>query len=733
MFHDLKPGMAFLCAFLCAGAPPAFCQQEGGVEFFQSSLGEILDTPMLAASYSEERPSDAAATAYVITAETIEKRGYSTLTDLLNDIPQLQVQRNSDTGRLNILSVRGVPYNERVVILYDGIRVTPPTGDLVGLGGQFSLKTAERVEIVIGPMSALYGADAFSGVVNIVTRKPFQTAAGARYGSFKSGAGSVSASGGLPPERPADNSGEALASVAYETQSSAGPDLPSLYKNDFSWFNHEYRSGQVKLPDSSIKTVPVEKYDSSASSSFLNARLNLGGFETGLIKMRESHSSSTGVKPDMSVYGEDSRFITENWTLYGRHTYAASDESWKLSSLISHYSYTIDPATKFVNSFSGYADAYKYASAQTNSLEEILSLEPAAGFPALIGVSYQENTVLPYTSDLSHKFDTSLSPGSQGFTYAGSTIPVDFYSLRYANTGAFMQVQARELGNAAVSLGLRYDYSTAYGATWNPRAGIVWKPGGEERTVVKLLYGEAYLAPSPFHTHRHFGSFVSSPTPTGYYSYFFHVPSDDLDPEKIRSVEADLTHSFGHGLRVSLNPYYNKVRNLIQDVLTGPGTFHGVEVLEIEKAMNLGTMETYGSTLRADAVLRSGKWSYEPWAAYTYSDGRLAGSALPFNSRHVIQTGCSALRGRWVFTPKALYRSFSRDYDGIRVPQFTVVDLSVRYSFSRMKIGAVTAYLNLKNIFDRRYYNGSYGGGQDHLEGAPQAPFSAEAGFNLKF
>ncbi len=733
MFNDIRLRAALCCALFCAGAPRAFCQ-EGGVDFFQSSLSEIMDTPMLAASYSEERPSDAAATAYVITAETIEKRGYSTLAGLLNDIPQFQVQRNSDVRRLNVVSVRGVPYNERLVILYDGVRVTPPTGDVMSLGGQFSLKTAERVEIVLGPMSSLYGADAFSGVINIVTRKPGSAAAGAKYGSFNSRAGNISASGGLPPERLADNPGVASASVAYEAQASANPKLPDLYKTDYSWFNNEYQSGKEKLPDSSIKTgLPVVKYDAATGSAFLNARLNLGDFEAGLIKMRESHSSSIGVKPELTIYGKDSRFITEDWTLYGRHSYTASDESWKLSTQLSHYNYNIDPETRFVNSFSGYTDAFKYASSQTNSLEEVLSFEPAEGFPALVGFTYQDNSVLPYTSDLGHKFNTSLSPGSQDFVYAGSTIPVDFYSLRYSNTGAFLQLQAREIGNVSVSLGMRYDYNTAYGPTWNPRAGLVWKPGGEETTVVKLLYGEAYLAPSPFYTHKHFGSFVSSPTPTGYYSYFFHVPSDDLDPEKIRSVEADLAHSFGHGLRVSVNPYYTRVRDLIQDVLTGPGTFHGVDVLQIEKAMNRGSMETYGATLRADAVLRGGKWSFEPWAAYTYSEGRLAGSPLPFNSRHTLQSGVSALRGRWTVTPKALYRSESRDQDGIRVPQFTVVDMSVRYAFSRMKMGALTAYLNLKNILDRRYYNGAYGGGADHLAGAPQDPFSAEAGFSLKF
>ena len=723
-----------LAAAFCAAAVLSVRAQEpsGGVEFFQSTLGEILDTPLLAASYSEEKPSDAAATAYVFTAETIDKRGYSTLIELLKDLPQFQVQRNSDVRRLNLVSVRGIPNNERLVILYDGVRVTPPTGDLLAIAGQFSLKNAARVEVVLGPMSSLYGADAFSGVINVVSRRSGKGEAGLKYGRFDSRSGNVSATTDLANSA-SDNP---AASVTFEAKASGNPKLPDFYAGDYAWYNNEYQRGlaQSSPYNSSTTTVPVLRYDASAESSFLSARLSLGNFETGLLKMKESHSSSVGVKPELTLYSDDARFSTGYWTIYGRHTYTSPDEAWTLTTLASYYNYEIEPETKFRNSFSGYQDAYKYALSQTSSVQETLAFEPLEGWPVLLGFTYQQNSVLPYTSDLGHKFDTAKSPSSQDFVYSGSTIPVEFYSLNYSNTGAFMRVQTREIGNATLSLGLRYDHNTSYGETWNPRAGLVWKPGGGERTVVKILYGEAYLAPSPFYTHKHFGSFISSPTASsGYHSYFFHVPNENLDPETLRSVEGSISRAFGHGLRLSLNPYYNKVRDLIQDVTIGAGTFKGVEVDSIERAENRGTMETYGATLRADAVLRSGRWNFEPWAAYTHSEGKLAGEPIPFNSRHTIQAGVSVLRARWTITPKVLYRSYSRNQDGGRVPQFTVADLYLRYAVSRLKTGGLTAYLELKNIFDRRYYNGAYGGGVDHMAGAPQNPFEAAAGLTYKF
>jgi len=714
-----------LAAALCAAAP-ARAQESGGVDFFQSSLREILDTPMLAASYAEERPSDAAAAAAVITGDTIRKRGYGTLLDLLSDMPQFQVQRNSDVRRLNLLTVRGISNNERLVILYDGVRVTPPTGDILALAGQFSLRNAERVEVVLGPMSSVYGADAFSGVVNVVSRPAGKSEASAQYGRFKTGVSGATATS----EPQVAGSGIPSGAVTYETRSSANPELSAFYKDDYSWFNNQYKSGlaQTSVFNSATVSVPVSGYDAHEDSSFLNARLNVRNLQLGAIKMKESHSSSIGVKPELTLYSGDARFATEYWTVYGRHSYTSPDETWKLNSLLSYYDYEISPETRFINSFSGYEDAYKYARAQTATIEEVLSFEAAEGYPALLGFTYQQSAVLPYTSDLGHKFDTDKSPLSQNYTYSGTTIPIDFHSLNYSNAGAFLRLQSRELGHAVFSLGLRYDRNTAYGETWNPRAGVVWKHRGEDQTVVKALYGEAYLAPSPFYTHKHFGSLA------GYSSMFFHIPNENLKPEKLRSAELSISRGFGHSLRVTVNPYYNIVRDLIQDVVTGAGFFHGVPVASVEQAQNRGTLESHGATLRADSVLRAGRWNFEPWAAYTYSEGHLAGGPLPFNSRHVIQAGLSVERGRWSLSPKVLYRSYTRNQDGGRVPQFTTADLFARYRASPAMDGGLEAWAGLKNIFDRRYYNAAYGGGADRLDGgAPQTPFEASLGLGYRF
>jgi len=89
------------------------------------------------------------------------------------------------------------------------------------------------------------------------------------------------------------------------------------------------------------------------------------------------------------------------------------------------------------------------------------------------------------------------------------------------------------------------------------------------------------------------------------------------------------------------------------------------------------------------------------------------------------------LRGRWCVTPKALYRSRALDQDGISVSPFTVIDLFIRYPPGQTS--GFSAWGKASNLLDRRYYNAAYGGGADHLAGAPQDPFGLSVGLEYGF
>jgi len=105
----------------------------------------------------------------VITGEDFKTYHYETVGDALRQIPGLEVERSGSLGKVTTLSIRGANSNQ-VQILVDGVRVKSPTTGQVDLS-DLSPDLIERIEIIRGPQSTLYGADAIGGVVNIITKK----------------------------------------------------------------------------------------------------------------------------------------------------------------------------------------------------------------------------------------------------------------------------------------------------------------------------------------------------------------------------------------------------------------------------------------------------------------------------------------------------------------------------------------------------------------------------------
>jgi vitamin B12 transporter len=126
----------------------------------------------------------------VVTGEDFKTYHYSTLDDAFRNIPGVNVVQQGSYGKLSTLSIRGANASQ-VLILVDGVRVASPTVGQTDLS-DISPDLVERIEVIRGPQSTLYGADAIGGVVNIITRKgtgPFSAAVenmGGNYDTFHS-------------------------------------------------------------------------------------------------------------------------------------------------------------------------------------------------------------------------------------------------------------------------------------------------------------------------------------------------------------------------------------------------------------------------------------------------------------------------------------------------------------------------------------------------------------------
>ncbi|MEM1138959.1 MAG: TonB-dependent receptor, partial [Pseudomonadota bacterium] len=147
----------------------------------------IADPVVISATRYETPIQEVGSAISVLDAEELSRRQFLRLEDALQLIPGVTVDLNGSPGRPSPVRLRGLgPRN--TLVLVDGMEVADTSRSQVQFEfGNIPPETVERVEVLRGPQSALYGADSAGGVINIITRKPeepFEAQARVEYGSF---------------------------------------------------------------------------------------------------------------------------------------------------------------------------------------------------------------------------------------------------------------------------------------------------------------------------------------------------------------------------------------------------------------------------------------------------------------------------------------------------------------------------------------------------------------------
>ncbi|MCD4812446.1 TonB-dependent receptor [bacterium] len=144
-----------------------------------------LDTLVISATRTEHKLGDVPVTTEIITKEDIQARGVKTVQDALRGLPGIKINKSCGSwGDKGKIEIQGLDASQ-TLILVDGQRAVGGHANAVDLN-QIPVEMIERIEIVKGPGSALYGSDAMAGVVNIITKsatEKMQASAGASLGS----------------------------------------------------------------------------------------------------------------------------------------------------------------------------------------------------------------------------------------------------------------------------------------------------------------------------------------------------------------------------------------------------------------------------------------------------------------------------------------------------------------------------------------------------------------------
>ncbi len=710
-------------------------------DVYDMTLEELMQLEVYTASKFSQKATDAPATVYVVTQQQIEQRNYSCLKELLDDIPQVEIQRKSISQNTDIFTLSGIAGNEKFIILMDGIRINSTTGTEHTLGESYSLANVRQVEIILGPASSLYGADAFTGVINIITNKGYENEGihfTGSYGLYNTTDNTLVY--GVGNE-------EVSFSLTGKYYHSDEPFFPDYYPEDYQWYDHYSQTGEMLMfGDTVTPAIGKQPWATPTDAYSIHAKLNFNKFEVGYSRLFESHSNSVASLPSTYIYSKETVYANHIQNIYATHSFVSKNEKFGLNSTISAQEFKVHPHSLFLNQYAGYLDAYKYERDRTIKIEEQFNYSYSEKFIVIGGASYEFINAIPKTSDLPFEYDESKSPEDQNIYYPGTnvtdlngndlTIIQDIYNLNYYNIGSYLQLQYQIFDELTITAGTRYDYNSRYKSTMNPRIGLVYNPINE--LTVKLLYGQAYLAPSPYKAYQHYGSFYPTTNDdgeiTGLASGFWHLANPDLEPEKRTSYDAYIMYRLNEDFALTVNGYYGQVSNLIGSAGYENIEFHEILVGYVSKAVNKGDAIAYGGTFKFDYKGNLGKhFNTNLFVAYTYSDGEIGDNPLIFNAKHTIKSGIGMrYKDKFSVYTKILYRTGShyrksKIDDAVMNEPFTLINLTANYKIiSKPKFNA-SLFMNVFNLLDIRYYNAGY----ENFETTPQDPIRID--FGLRF
>jgi len=400
------------------------------------SLEELLNVEITSSSYVKENIYTVPSSVTVFTYEQIEKMNVNSLEELMNYVPGFQSNRAATYTNQYDAHVRGGLGENNILVLYDGQRLNMDWGGSAMIRNQLlSLENVERIEFIKGPGSALYGSNAFTGVVNIFTKKDLNN---------------------------------------------IGTRFKENYVN--AYLNYAYNEDDLRI-SSFIKGIydKGEEYSSELDSY-------TGAYRNPKDKNSGSEAYVNAQYKNVSLQLRHMRRDTQGWYALGFN----SDQSdTYVSEDFMRLGYTYDNISSFTSEL-----FLSYVQGEGESDFSFLPglLSTAIVKEESIEVQWQNsyhvnafNTV-HFGAEYRHPelTEASLKNGVAPTDIIAHLGARDIYGLYAQYQGHFSDIR--------LTLGARYDNYSDFGSTFNPRLAAVYQPF--EDTSFKLLYGSAFSAPT---------------------------------------------------------------------------------------------------------------------------------------------------------------------------------------------------------------------------------------------
>ena len=496
--------MAVLTTVLIT-APPARAQDTTDATALLGEAALFQEVPTVTgASKYEQDPREAPASITVITREDINRFGYRTLAEALNSVRGFFTSYDRN---YTYVAVRGFTlpgdYNTRILMLVDGHRLNDNVADAAYVGTEFALdlSTVDRIEIIRGAASSLYGTNAFYGVVNVITRNGRSLQGGqvqAEAGSFEAYRARA-----LYGAKTPSGLEYLVAGGLYETH---GPDL---YFPEFD------------APETNDGLVAGLDGDRTGSGF---AKLSYQGwsFEAGVQgRRKEVPTASFGTTFD------DPRLVTRDG-----HAFAVARYDLPFADLSRlNLSVAYDRHR--------YQGTYPYDGVLQHDMQSGDWTTLEAQYIRPVGTRHKVMVGGEYRYNL--RQDQELYDEEPYQSYLDDRRTSQVWAV-------FVQDEFRITRSLLLNAGLRHDSYETFGGTTNPRAALIYSL--DDATTLKGLYGRAFRAPNLYELYAEDGGLTQK-------------PSGRLRPETIESFELVGERRLGRGLRSTMSLYHFTATRLI--------------------------------------------------------------------------------------------------------------------------------------------------------------------------
>ncbi len=534
-------------------------------------LGSVKVDTVFAASKFSEKVTDAPSSVTILTRDEIARLGYRTLADAIRGVRSFDVTYDRN---YYLPGVRGFnqpgDFGTRILLLVDGHRVNDIIYDqsLVGRESLVDLDEVDRIEFIRGPGSAIYGSNAFFGVISVVTRKGGDVNGLEVSGSAETFDGYM--------ERM--TIGKRLANgLEFKISGSnfASRGTPHLYYPEY----RETNRGYADFRDGN------RAFNLSGTVSYGDFTLR-GGYA---VQNKDVPTASYGTIFNEQADGEDTHGFAElayahtfagGWNLFARGYYDYVDYHG-----VSLYD-NDEPGARIRNNDSGRA---RWWGGEAGLSKSFLN-----GFRFTFGADYRE----------------TLSMGLRNYDERPYSSYLDVRG-ELAVFGAYLDTSYKISKWLNATAGLRLDDYSSFGRTVNPRFGLILRPA--EKTTVKLLYGEAFRAPTLYELT---------------YEATEQKANPGLQPERVRTFEIVGEHYFDPHWKASVSLYQNDISDLINQV-TDPD---GLDVYR-----NGGDAQSRGVEAEIEGKWDGGWLARASYAHQSTEDG-MTGQRLTNSPENVVKT-----------------------------------------------------------------------------------------------